>query len=465
MTRRIALVMLAAGLVACTSKAIIRSRAGETCSVTPGKSVTECALYSIEEHRGQLAPHRPEEVDFMLGVVEFSDQGWLQNPAQLDGFMRRIEQEAGDQPVVLVVYVHGWKHNADVCDTNLACFREVLRMIRASELRGVAARAVGQERSPRKVIGVYVGWRGLSVDAGPLRNISFYTRKEAALHVAQGSARELFARLRDFQSRQNAKNPDSVIATRLVLIGHSFGALVVYHAVSQFLMESATGQPTEIVESYGDLVILVNAAFEASRYEPLHRQATGRADYNECQQPAFVAVTSKADWATKVTFPVGRWLGTRIQALSFIDADERDATLNTPGHLKRYRTHSLTVAAGREAAAGQPEGKPCACPYGGLANEFPDEKVEAEAFRAFREDGGYRKARWSRTYSRGAFLQRLDGGGRPENPIWMVEADEKVIAGHNEIYAPIFVDFVRQFYDDLVRGLAICAHVPRGGRR
>lgn len=57
---------------------------------------------------------------------------------------------------------------------------------------------------PRKVIGIYVGWRVKSWDLpGYLINMSFWSRKAAALRVSHGSVQELFARLRSVQQYGN----------------------------------------------------------------------------------------------------------------------------------------------------------------------------------------------------------------------------------------------------------------------
>jgi pimeloyl-ACP methyl ester carboxylesterase len=90
-----------------------------------------------------------------------------------------------------------------------------------------AEAAVG---SNRHVIGIFVGWRGLSFYAGWLTNLTFWNRKTAALRVALGSVRELFARLRRFRESHDS---DST----LVIVGHSFGGLVVFSALAQSLVE------------------------------------------------------------------------------------------------------------------------------------------------------------------------------------------------------------------------------------
>jgi hypothetical protein len=110
----------------------------------------------------------------------------------------------------------------------------------------VAERSNG--KPPRKIIGIYLGWRGQSLNWPlGLDNITFWDRKATALRVAQGSARELLARLRGFQRYYNKKEgnclpdpenpslrPDCKI--RMLLIGHSFGGWILYSATSGWLI-------------------------------------------------------------------------------------------------------------------------------------------------------------------------------------------------------------------------------------
>ena len=122
-------------------------------------------------------------------VVEFDDQGASYHEHQLEWLDQHLCAYAAQHPIVLV-FVHGWKHNGRPRDPNLLATDTVLQQTADAEA------AVG---SNRHVIGIFVGWRGLSFYAGWLTNLTFWNRKTAALRVALGSVRELFARLRRFR--------------------------------------------------------------------------------------------------------------------------------------------------------------------------------------------------------------------------------------------------------------------------
>jgi hypothetical protein len=80
---------------------------------------------------------------------------------QIPTLFSRIEQEAGYQDLSIIIFVHGWKHNDAPTDTNVLAFHRFLQQMAEMEL----------QRAPtywpaRKVVGIYIGWRGLSFDAG-----------------------------------------------------------------------------------------------------------------------------------------------------------------------------------------------------------------------------------------------------------------------------------------------------------
>src|SRR5258706_8833478 len=185
---------------------------------TPFRSVVEESLDCTPDHNGLLVPDAPpacrksfSEVAslsdgpgpyrYNLLFAEFDDQGWADNTSQFEAVLNKVRDrlksvgrpahdcvDSKHNNVNLLVFVHGWKHNAAFNDVNVASFRKVLREVAAAECRGAG--------SKRDVIGIYVGWRGAALDLGePFDSLSFWDRKSAATDVAQGSVRELFARL------------------------------------------------------------------------------------------------------------------------------------------------------------------------------------------------------------------------------------------------------------------------------
>ena len=243
-----------------------------------------------------------------FATVEFRDNGTYWNKKQLDNVIKEIERISlaqmqgkndGKMPsrgeaILLVLYVHGWRHNASENSSDLRNFRSFAYDLAASPLvctESGLGDTCPHERKPH-VLAVYLGWRGdpTGVAAGslsdsPLRHLfklaqlpTFWNRKRAAREVAGVAMTEaIFSTLacidtadrwrnssnriaidqnqtpcnpgqRDEQSIVPAKSrevddsggsakqsTDSIYfsKSRKVLIGHSFGARVLELAVAQ----------------------------------------------------------------------------------------------------------------------------------------------------------------------------------------------------------------------------------------
>src|SRR5438067_11153734 len=105
-------------LSGCTSNNIIRPEV-HVCELKPHEHVAEsCAQNSIEDYG-----------DYALAFVEFDDQGWFYNRTQMLKLMEMLQNDTNPEGLILFVYVHGWQHNSEACDYNVACTREVLKQI------------------------------------------------------------------------------------------------------------------------------------------------------------------------------------------------------------------------------------------------------------------------------------------------------------------------------------------------
>lgn len=336
------------------------------------------ALIGLMPNAGHQGPDSVvETAKYTLAIVEFDDQGRCYDRDQmqrLSGRLAAMEQ----RDAVIVVFVHGWKHDGRSTDDNLAAFRNILDRI--GEEEGVGG---------VPVLGIFVAWRGLSLYGCGLENLSFWDRKQAGMRVAMGAPRELFGRLRHFRRVRL----DAGGTPLLVIIGHSFGGMIVYTALAQSLIEAAIGQDDLRTAADADLVLLVNPAFEAVRYLPIHDlENTGeRPAVAADERPLFVSVTAANDWATGIAFPLGMAIN-RLQEATR-GTEEKQALTRTMGHLPWMQTHRLT-GAGRQS-------------------------------------------------------YRLDTvGSSGQSLFWVVQAAREVIDGHNGIWQPIFIRFV----EDLVLG-------------
>ncbi|UDL93002.1 hypothetical protein LGH83_10165 [Lichenihabitans sp. PAMC28606] len=399
----------------------------------------------------------PADASYDLYIVEFDDQGRPFEPQAIDRIIDRIDLTTRDSDPLIIVFVHGWKHSAADSDENMESFKRLLHASAHIE----QLRAVPGAR-PRRIVGVYVGWRGLTFHWLQIaQNFTFFGRSEGALRVALGSVRELFGRLSHIRNRSIATHSGA----RLVLAGHSFGGLIVYSAVAEYLIGSlaAADSATELVKPFGDLVLLINPAFEAARYLPVHAMLQGRT-FAPGQQPVFMSITASNDLATGMAFPAGRlfwpYKGASTNAL------ERQARVNTMGHVPWMRTHVVSMGTVQHPKAGNGQGRFADLPT--LDDDDRSRLLSAEdaAFRAFRDrytgPDGRLVAGWTRTYSAGAVLRQTgpsdigppdpeSGGSAPDNPFWVIEASPEIVDGHNGIFKMVFLDFLRQAFDDTIR--------------
>lgn len=386
--------------------------------------------------------------DYHLAFVEFDDQGWFADRKQMEALfllLKALErQQATRGEVLLFVYAHGWKHNASGCDNNVVCFSRLLERMDISE------RAL-QAKGPRAVVGVYVGWRGLSFHAGPLTNLTFWDRKSTAERVGRGGVTELLVRLNDYRRARNPNRESH--RTQLVITGHSFGGLIVYSALFHSLMERAartelapTGEARyATATSFGDLVVLVNPAFEGSLYEPLFHITTSRC-YADGQRPVMMIVTSEADDATGAAFPVGRTFGTLFEHAR--SPEQARSILRTVGHDPRYQTHALRTLPGMSEAPPLEDLSACGCPYLAPTASFDFRKYLRDLVDA--HDGrGY-----------GSAVELIaDSKYTPNYPYLVVKTDAGVIADHNAIYNERFTEFLHLFF---LRHIALKQHFPAG---
>lgn len=429
----------------------------------------ECAKHSIV-HRY----YKPEH-DYYVAFVEFDDQGWFHDRKQLESLLRLLYQQdkSKKDEFLIIVYAHGWKHNADFCDNNARCFQRLLERFDVMERTNARL----EKARPRKVVGVYVGWRGESLNVPFVHNITFWTRKAAAARVGDGGVTLLISQLDDFR---DFKNPDrEKQKTQLVVTGHSFGGQVIYSALSNRLVERATlierekdGKSIEygIAKGVGDLVVLINPAFEGSLYEPLHHAATNRC-YRATQRPVMLIVTSEADDATKNAFPLGRRVNTLLTRAGAHEG-QREAIVKTVGHLDRYRTHTLALTGVDKSEVAEGE-KKCGCPWLRPTSDFISEFEIEGPERGFlsriynsdlktpipgnsqqdkAEEGSFFNSESKKTmefqYGDDLRLRRETEAGEytPNYPYLVVSTTREIMPDHNRFYDENFTDFLRRFY-------------------
>ena len=431
---------------------------GQSGKVDEAVLASRCWLRASEERR-----------DYDLLTIEFDDQGWVQSSSPLErpagqdfldeffGRLHRIYDENRENGLSLVVYIHGWHHNARATDSNVTDFRWLLRDLAIAEKD--ARIGASRDRGPR-VVGVYVGWRGESITVPYLNEVTFWERKNTAERVAQGSVRELFARL-DFlrdagrtklasdrlsqkdDARQGERN------VRMLTIGHSFGGLIAYEALSsEFVRFASRSTPEDYVSRLGDLVVIVNPAFEGARYEPLMVAGQRLRGLKKNQLPVVIVATSEKDNATGILFPIARVFSTLFEGTN---GPEGRSVTRAVGHNERYTTHRL-----KPCDEGDKEcDKACLKPQTtgrkssreNLENIASDMSEESRLMRGIADKGFAGLMSRDLEYLCGRLrLESTKMWSPKPNPFWVVSTTGEVMKDHNDIFNPRFVSFIRQMY-------------------
>jgi pimeloyl-ACP methyl ester carboxylesterase len=331
----------------CTSTQPYRTL-GKTCEVdNPPQDAQGNYAWEARSNEGrscadawQVTVDKPQR--FTMNFVEIDEQGILASRAQAEAAITNASlAEPGGSYVV--VFVHGWHHNAGTDDTNVQHFYDALA-------------SVSRWNPSRKVKGIYIGWRGDSLAVHGLRYATFWDRKNTSDEVGRGGLLEFLLRLeRGVKGNAKADN-------RLVVVGHSFGASVTFNALAhtyleRFLDGVYSNADGPRFRGYGDLVVLVNPAIEAMRYMPFQSaleyysrpDAQPRVDFSHETMPRLVVLSSENDTPTRHFFPAARFLSTLFEAHVTVSAtnspdkagdySEWNMDRDTVGNYKHFQTH------------------------------------------------------------------------------------------------------------------------------
>jgi hypothetical protein len=448
MPRRLLVVPVLALLCACTPKTQIRGThvsdqlldLKALAGSQPGDPIrAEVAGRSIERYPG-----------FTLGFIELSDDGHIKDEVQKEQVFDMVRQVAREKGAIILTFVHGWHHGASVCDSNVSCFRNVLQ--------GISEDPGRLNKGP--VIGIYLGWRGDSSRVPKLQGGTFYNRKAAAHRIGENAGSRVLLDLAALEDELNADldqrhSPEFVT---MVTAGHSFGGALVFSAVDKALVGEWGGRDgvgplaggdgiKAPRRELGDLVLLINPAFEANRYRLFDQDLSLPGRYApEC--PVLVTVASQGDSAVSTAFPAGRFLWLLWHPLRW---KHFRAELTGAGHFAPQWTHELDYKGPTVAAEKKPGS--CGCP-------FPSPEEIGKIRLALAES---RKAAPSTSSEPCAALRALDSNGlkgvlpdgieltetRPKwdksSPYLVLRASASLIPGHNEIYSPSFVKFLTAY--------------------
>ena len=170
-------------------------------------------------------PHQPEALigKAWLTRIEVSEHGPIFHEEQFANVESTLAKGDSNDPII--VFVHGWHHNASRDDENLEGFGDFLGKLDAR----LAADGVKVGR----IDGIYVGWRGdaydLIIPGEWLDFPTIWSRKAASKRVGENGLQRIVDTL-----QRNAINRP------VVVVGHSLGGYALYSAVERDLSGMAT---------------------------------------------------------------------------------------------------------------------------------------------------------------------------------------------------------------------------------
>lgn len=374
--------------------------------------------------------------DYTLAFVEIDEQGIFWDRKQMQELLDHVESKK-DQ--YIIVYVHGWHHSAVDGDSNIEGFQRRLKFTK--------------ERYPNKeVTGVYVGWRGDSIDVNGLNVLTFWDRKNVSEEIGKHALLELVLRLENVKKQREDRNV-------LMLVGHSFGGSALYNAVHQTLLQRLIQAEGAEVRGVGDIVVLVNPAIESTSFAPLYDASQVHAaskGFQAGQPVRLLAVASSADSAAKVAFPLGRGFSTALEKHrtytpplhrkrgTKVEIDQAAMDVQAIGHFYGHVTHKLD--------ANKSAGANYSCPYSpGWRKKAVDRKIASDASESVNLFGeGWDTGHHGRGSKVPPLLndpsemqvRHLVGKSHAYSPYWVVATDETVFPGHNDINQKHFWCFI-----------------------
>ena len=386
---------------------------------------------------------------YKLAFIEFGDQGSVLDTSQRTAALNLIRQ--ANRPL-LFVYIHGWQNNAnsgDVC--RFEHFIDTL-----SRYPEITNRRIN-------VIGVYIAWRGKDITMPILKFLTFWSRKSTGGQIAAQNG--CLATISELALAARAPNKQF---HRCVLLGHSFGGLVLENTISHSILDaSSTGSRNS---SPWDMAVAFNAADSSIgsrqllseldylyKYDPMRHDYAGRfpgaehASVVSENRPFLIILQSENDMATGQFFPIGTGLFNLVNLRAHWDkvpvpgrngqkVSEREFYTHTPGNDK-YLVNYDVVSLGETAA---PPGLRTNENRGFEANittNHPDSSFYTSEHNdghedRFCRDGNYnpdevRPSTGRETWRRWQFVYT----GNARVPYWIVRVPKEIIWGHGGLWS------------------------------
>ncbi len=405
-------------------------------------------------------------------IVELDEQGQYIDrdlKESVSGYLKSIN---GSKLVLL--FVHGWHHNAKYDDDNLINFSAALNALQEVE-------DLAREKEQRTVVGIYVGWRG-KVTWNLPNYATFFSRKSVSEEVGRGALKDLI-----LDTESQLIYDSTTDKNVFVLVGHSFGASALFNAVEPILLsrlqdslskhEHNLNDPTKPIppiQGIGNMIVLVNPAIEAMRFNLL-REEVWRVGwknpkiFNGNLKPLLLTIGSAGDWATGITFPIGRGINGLLENHKNIkivessvpdkeiEVDEMILDKRSVGNYAPFYTHWIKSNTMYDKAVHGSFSEFCPPDTQWLKYSIQSGGLNTEGYSlnpALSNDADSQPRRPLPFQLADRFIpsklwsqQDVEDGKKTDttwarNPYWFVRANKNIIWDHNAIWSPEAACFI-----------------------
>lgn len=309
--------------------------------VEKGKDPVPLKTMYVENHgwyalNNNRYPKILRQTPFYKAWLEYNDAGNPFSADQKNAILDKLtEFKKQNKPVSVVVYVHGWHHNADDSvpadekgfSAHDAVKFDYFMARQADQLRRLYEQR-GSKDTPA-VLGIFVGWRGDSLTTYGMEQLTIGNRADAADRLGgHRHKNSLHTTLKDISTFIRDANPDN----RMMVVGHSLGGRVVSRLTLDAL-ENGVREPF----GAGTLAVALEPAIGADCFD----KALAKKKAGQPGAPGLIAITSKADISLTKYYP----MGSSAYLIEDCD-DDSDASGGVIGLHEDYLTHSLSFKAG-----------------------------------------------------------------------------------------------------------------------
>lgn len=257
---------------------------------------------------------------------------------QLEAILTHLK-DCGDTQHYVIAYIHGWRHDARIGDRDIKWLRTYAA--HADSFLDFRCKSKVKRFCKAKVTAIYIGWRGARIKekrgdritekywpGNFMAILTLFDRKPVSERIgptAVSALKHIRNILKVHDQKRGAKENER---SRMLTIGHSLGGNALAVSLREEMVELVRSLPAnEIAKTpkgdlrapFGDLIVLLNPASEASNWTAIQRAVRQKrrevaeernelkkkgehckkcADYifSKHQKPIYISFTSADSW-------------------------------------------------------------------------------------------------------------------------------------------------------------------------